>query len=193
MNTRLVVVVGLCFGLGTGSGATWSATKTAAARDALQQAAGDSTAVTHEAEPAGGTPADHAETTDPGDSASPGTVEPGDTTPVATPATEPAPDPVTDSSAMSPPAADSARPAQTASPADSADAGAQNDAGRPSRIFGAMRPEQAARILEALDDSAALSVLLGLTDRKAAAILSNIKGERATSLARALLNHEGVR
>ena len=201
MNMRLIIAVGLCFGLGTGTGATWSAKKAeaGAARETALQAASDSTAATsHESEPDGAAPSANTESGHPEPSIAPAAMEQSTDTareqgghesgpPETTPAAAATPDTSTSVAEL----ADSAH----ATPAlpDSLESGTKEDAGRPSRIFGAMRPEEAARILQALDDRAALSVLLGLTDRKAAAILSNIKGERAAALARALLNHEGVR
>ena len=62
---------------------------------------------------------------------------------------------------------------------------------RLARIFGAMRPEEAARLLESLPDGEVRNVLLALSDRKAAAILANFKGERAKALARALIASGG--
>ena len=59
---------------------------------------------------------------------------------------------------------------------------------RLARIFGAMRPEDAARLLEPLDDASLRRILLALSDRKAAAILAKFKGERSVTLARALTN-----
>jgi hypothetical protein len=60
------------------------------------------------------------------------------------------------------------------------------------RLLGAMRPEEAARILEPLTDEQVRKVLFSLPERKAAAILAKFKGDRAAALARAIIEHAGT-
>jgi hypothetical protein len=55
---------------------------------------------------------------------------------------------------------------------------------RVARMFGAMKPQEAARVLEQMDD-AEVRVLLGqLSERKAGAILSSLSPQRAASISR---------
>jgi hypothetical protein len=58
---------------------------------------------------------------------------------------------------------------------------------RLARIFGSMKPAEAAAVLSKLDDADVEAVLFQLTDRKAAAILANFPGERAAKLTRTIL------
>jgi hypothetical protein len=60
------------------------------------------------------------------------------------------------------------------------------------RLLGAMRPEEAAKILEPLTDEQVKRVLFSLPERKAAAILAKFKGDRAAALARAIIEHAGT-
>jgi hypothetical protein len=58
---------------------------------------------------------------------------------------------------------------------------------RLGRIFGAMKPEDAAAVLSQLDDVDVKVVLFQLTDRKAADILARFPDERAATLTRTML------
>lgn len=55
------------------------------------------------------------------------------------------------------------------------------------RIFGSMKPAEAARVLEELDDSEARLVLAALPERKAGLILSRLSPSRAAAISRAAL------
>jgi len=70
-------------------------------------------------------------------------------------------------------------------------AGAEDATAKLSRLLAAMRPEEAARILEPLEDTQVKTVLFALPERKAAAILAKFKGDRAAALARAIIEHAG--
>lgn len=58
---------------------------------------------------------------------------------------------------------------------------------RLGRIFGAMKPEDAAAVLSRLDDAEVKAVLFQLSDRKAAEILARFPGDRAANLTKTLL------
>ena len=58
---------------------------------------------------------------------------------------------------------------------------------RLARIFGAMKPEEAATVLARLDDPDVKAVLFQLSDRKAAEILARFPGERAATLTKTML------
>jgi hypothetical protein len=88
------------------------------------------------------------------------------------------------------PAADShALPVAAGAPAPKISASAEADSTRArlSRIFAAMKPEDAAVVLEKLDDASVRLLLLNLSDRKAAAILSSMPGEKAAMVTRTML------
>lgn len=55
------------------------------------------------------------------------------------------------------------------------------------RIFGSMKPPEAARILVEMDDAEAILVLAALPDRKAGLILSSLPPSRAAAMSRAAL------
>lgn len=79
--------------------------------------------------------------------------------------------------------------AATSTPAKrSASAEADSTFARLSRIFGAMKPADAAVVLEKLDDASVRMLLLNLSDRKAAAILSSMPGEKAAMVTRTMLS-----
>lgn len=184
MNAKLIAAVGLCFILGA-TGGTVMQMRTVPEEPAehAAEAATDSTAgdTAHAAETA------HADASGPADTpAAAPAGEPRDTAKPATPASAPADRPVQDSATAAP------EPAQ-AQPEPDQRAQVDSAAARLARIFGAMRPEEAARLLEPLPEGDVRAVLFALSDRKAAAILANFKGERATALARALLQHAGAR
>ena len=58
---------------------------------------------------------------------------------------------------------------------------------RLARIFGAMKPEEAAAVLAKLEDGDVKAVLFQLSDRKAAEILARFPGERAATLTKTML------
>jgi len=58
-------------------------------------------------------------------------------------------------------------------------------------IFGAMRAEDAARVLQNLDDEEVQAILFHLSDRKAAEILGNFEPTRAAALSRVVLGTRG--
>lgn len=66
-------------------------------------------------------------------------------------------------------------------------AGDTSEVERMSQIFGTMKPQEAARVLEKLEDRQVEVLLMGLSDRKAAAILASFPAERAASLTRSIL------
>jgi hypothetical protein len=55
---------------------------------------------------------------------------------------------------------------------------------RVSRMFAAMKPQEAARVLEQLGDDEVRVLLSALSDRKAGAILSNLSPQRAAAISR---------
>jgi flagellar motility protein MotE (MotC chaperone) len=63
---------------------------------------------------------------------------------------------------------------------------------RLAKIFGSMEPEDAANVLEQLDDGEIQSILLHLSSRKAAEILGNFSAERAANLSRSVLGTKGT-
>lgn len=65
------------------------------------------------------------------------------------------------------------------------------EGGKISRIFGAMQPREAARVLEQMDDADVQTILASLGDRKAAAILANFVPQRAAALTRGAV-HPGA-
>jgi hypothetical protein len=83
------------------------------------------------------------------------------------------------------PAASRTTPAAAGLPG--AAAGDTSDVERMSQIFGTMKPQEAARVLERLEDRQVEVLLLGLSDRKAAAILASFPAERAASLTRSIM------
>lgn len=173
---RLIAVVGACFIAGTGGGTVLhmrgAAQKAAEAALHADTVHVDSMLVADaHGETGPGEEAPHAE-----DAASTDTVAaPADAHDATATATH-APEPV----------------AATVAHVDSAAASdASESAARLARIFGAMKPEEAARLLEPLPEGDVRAVLFALSDRKAAAILANFKGERATVLARALIGNGG--
>lgn len=58
---------------------------------------------------------------------------------------------------------------------------------RLARIFGAMKPDQAAAVLQELDDADVREILFGMTERNAGAILSHMPPARAAALSRSAL------
>ncbi len=78
-----------------------------------------------------------------------------------------------------PPAGD-----QTTPPGKSSTEGEGNPERRLAKIFGAMRPQEAARVLEQMDDSDVKTILNYLGDRQAAAILGSFRPERAAGISR---------
>ncbi len=56
-----------------------------------------------------------------------------------------------------------------------------------ARIFAAMRPEDAAAVLQAMLDPEVRAILLGMADRQAAAILGDFEAARAASLSQLVL------
>ena len=177
MNLRMIMIAGVCFVLSAGAGTFWSIRSAPAAQPHVEGEAADSLHLKEA-----------------------GTVAHGDSAQVAVEHVEA---PQRDS--IAPVKHDSAQVAQDTSHSAVASAVAADSAAaakpdsvvvlpanatsteRLARIFGAMRPEEAARLLESLPDVEVRSVLLALSDRKAAAILANFKGERANALARALV------
>lgn len=72
---------------------------------------------------------------------------------------------------------------------DTAQAGSE----RLARIFGAMKPADAARVLEKLDDVEVRMILQHLADRKAAAIIGHFDAARAASLSRSVMGPSNLR
>jgi hypothetical protein len=62
---------------------------------------------------------------------------------------------------------------------------------RMAKIFGAMKPPDAAKVLQNLDDLEVRAILSFLSDRKAAEILGNFEPERAAALSRLVLGSPG--
>lgn len=58
---------------------------------------------------------------------------------------------------------------------------------RLAKIFGAMKPKEAAAVLEQLNNAEVQSILQHISDRKAAAIISNFEPERAATLSRVVM------
>jgi hypothetical protein len=69
--------------------------------------------------------------------------------------------------------------------------GAASGTLRLSKIFGAMKAPDAAKVLQNLDDEEVSAILFHLSDRKAAEILGNFVPERAATLSRAVLTSRG--
>ena len=90
---------------------------------------------------------------------------------------KPAPTPAVAHPPVTRPAPDTGRGAQPAVP------------GRISKIFAAMSPKDASRVLEQLEDSDVQTVLVGLNDKQAAAILSGFPPARAAAISRAALRN----
>jgi hypothetical protein len=99
--------------------------------------------------------------------------------PVAAVAALPAPDPVPVDTLGALPA--EAAPGPWVAP----DTAAQ---GRLGRVFGAMKPEEAARVLEQMEDGEARRLLARMPERKAGQILGRMSPQRAAALSRAVLN-----
>jgi Flp pilus assembly protein TadG len=104
----------------------------------------------------------------------------------------------TDSATGVPPSVGAHDAAPTAEPGPvhvsvTPDSTSSEGAERMARIFGAMKPEEAARLLEPMDDEHIRVVLLALSDRKAAAIMAQFKGDRAARLTRAMITNGGGR
>lgn len=55
------------------------------------------------------------------------------------------------------------------------------------KIFGAMPPKDAAKVMEQLDDAEVRSILSGLTDKQAAGVLQNLPAARAAAISKLLL------
>lgn len=72
------------------------------------------------------------------------------------------------------------------------DGGAPDGSERLARIFGAMKPADAARVLEKLSDTEVRAVLRHVPDRKAAAILGNFDASRAASLSRSVIDQGSI-
>jgi len=180
VNTKLILgaVGGLVVGLAGGTG--YAIVTKPDAPPAVMHAAADSLAVdslaAHAAviDPAAYGAEDGAEHTAPATS-----------TPAHTPAADSAKTPVKQVAATTPPPAPQPQPRATAT-ADSASA-------RLGRIFGAMKPEDAAAVLARLDDAEVRAVLFQLSDRKAAEILARFPGDRAANLTKTLLSDAGSR
>lgn len=66
---------------------------------------------------------------------------------------------------------------------------AQLDEGRLTKVFSAMNPRDAARVLEQMTDADVVEILAGLTDRRAGELLALLQAPRAATLAKALRNH----
>lgn len=86
----------------------------------------------------------------------------------------------------------SAHPDTAAAALDVPTAVAGPDEQRLSRIFAAMKPNEAARVLERMSDPEIHRLLSHLKDRQAAAILSSLSPERAAAISRAVI-HGGKR
>ncbi len=69
--------------------------------------------------------------------------------------------------------------------------GANEASQRLAKIFGAMKAQDAAAVLEKLEDAEIRAILFHLTDRKAAEILGNFQPDRAAKLSRNLLGSPG--
>jgi hypothetical protein len=63
---------------------------------------------------------------------------------------------------------------------------------RMARIFGAMKPQEAAAVLQRMSDEEVRGVMLQMGDRPAAAILSVFDPERAAALSRVVLGRRGA-
>lgn len=61
---------------------------------------------------------------------------------------------------------------------------------RLGKIFGAMQPREAARVLEQMDDRDVATILTMLNDRQAAAVLANLPPQRAAGISRSGLGNE---
>src|SRR5690625_144074 len=66
-----------------------------------------------------------------------------------------------------------------------------NGSVRLARIFGAMKPADAASVLERLTDTEVRAIIKHIPDRKAAAILSHFEPERAAELTRTVMIRGG--
>lgn len=88
-------------------------------------------------------------------------------------------------------AAEQASAAATTAAATTTTRTADSATSQLGRLLGAMKPEEAARILEPLNDVQVKKLLFALPDRKAAAILAKFKGERAAALARTIVENGG--
>lgn len=86
---------------------------------------------------------------------------------------------------------EAAAPESQASQADDGPAGTEEGARRLARVFSAMRPNDAARVLAELSDPEVEAILLRLGDRQAGQILSTFPAERAAVLSRRVLGREG--
>jgi hypothetical protein len=74
-----------------------------------------------------------------------------------------------------------------------ADTAAEGGSARLASIFRAMKPADAARVLERLENSEIQSILLQMSDRQAANIVSHFQPARAAELSRVLIRGGGAR
>jgi hypothetical protein len=194
MNLRIILAATICFGLGTGGGTAWSVKKSTTARAATALA--DSMAAANDTTLATAEHGASEQPAQPVDSAAHGgsTGESHGVPPVTRPTTgtdaghAATTDTTHGAAATSSPARDPSHAAPapaTAEPQTAADNSASTK--KFAGILTAMKPEEAARVLEGLDDAAVKDVLLAMPEKKAAAILAKFSGDRAASLARALL------
>jgi len=91
-------------------------------------------------------------------------------------------------------AAGAAGAAGSPDPAESGPVSDLNPEGirRMARIFGAMKPQEAAAVLQRMSDEEVRGVMLQMGDRPAAAILSVFDPERAAALSRVVLGRRGA-
>lgn len=195
---KLIVfaVVGLVIGLGGGSGVAVMRAKKAvvAARDSTAEK--DSTA-TGEKEPGDATKPhagegeEHAAVAAPDSAAvthAAPTAPDSAVDPKTAPATTVAHAPLTVAPTVSKPLTSKPTPTAAVKPAADTGRGGQTPAaGRISKIFAAMSPKDASRVLEQLEDGDVQTVLVGLNDKQAAAILSGFPPARAAAISRAAL------
>lgn len=177
MNMRMVIVAaaGLIAGVGGGTGfKIFTAPPPAEAAD-LEHATADSTAA--HGEEAGGESGDEAHA-----AATPGGTE-------LLPHAEPRS--TADATGDTHAAEQVSSGETTAAAATTTTETADSATSQLGRLLAAMKPEEAARILEPLSDVQVKKLLFALPDRKAAAILAKFKGERAAALARTIVENGG--
>lgn len=91
-------------------------------------------------------------------------------------------------------AGDGVQGADAAAAGDTGPASDLNPEGirRMARIFGAMKPQEAAAVLQRMSDEEVRGVMLQMGDRPAAAILSVFDPDRAAALSRVVLGRRGA-
>ena len=194
MKTVIFLVLGVMLGVG-GSTAVMAPREKARILEAAIVAEsvaaaadvdGGNLTVTHDPEAPDETHEEPDESHSPPDEEPNATGQTGDTGEVATPEEE-GPGDEGDISGE-PPEDRGTAPSEAAGSAQSTALSPSEGAKRLGKVFGAMKPAEAAKVLSLLDDGDVVEILMSLKERPAALILANLEADRAARLTRIVMS-----